>query len=112
MQAMTKTIKIGLTTAAVLAIAAGCATQGSSTASDASDATIAMNAADDTGTQAAVPAEKKTSRLVCRKIKPTGSRFGERICMRPEQWEKYAGHARREIDRVQSKALTNNPSGG
>jgi len=32
--------------------------------------------------------------------------------MRPEQWEKYAGHARKELDRVQRKALTNNPSGG
>ena len=112
MQATTKTIRIGLTTAAVLAIAAGCASQGSSTASDASDATIAVNAADDTGTQFAAPAEQKTSRLVCRKIKPTGSRFAERICMRPEQWEKYAGHARKELDKVQSRGLTQSPSGG
>ncbi len=102
-----KAAKIGLAAAVVLAITVGCASQGGSTAPDA---TTALNAGADTATTA--PAEEKTTRLVCRKIKPTGSRFGERVCMRPEQWEKYAGHAKRETDRIQSQGLTNNPSGG
>ena len=104
-----KITKIGLTTAVVLAIAAGCASQGGSTAPEA---TTAMNASADTETQVAAPVEEKSTKLVCRKIKPTGSRFGERVCMRPEQWEKYAGHGKREIDRIQSQGLTNSPNGG
>lgn len=107
---MTKTTKIGLTTAVVLALTAGCASQDSS---PAPEATTAMNAsADDTATETTAPVEEKTTKLVCRKIKPTGSRFGERVCMRPEQWEKYAGHGKKELERIQSRGLTANPPGG
>ena len=113
---MTKTIRIGLTTAVVLALTAGCASQDSGPAPEAAAApevTTALNAgADDTATEATAPAEEKTTKLICRKIKPTGSRFGERVCMRPEQWEKYAGQSRKELDRVTRDGLQDNGSGG
>jgi hypothetical protein len=109
-QLMTKTTRIGLSTALIFALAAGCASQGSS---PAPEATTAMNVgADDTATETATLEEEKTTKLICRKIKPTGSRFGERICMRPEQWEKYAGHGKKELERIQSQGLTANPPGG
>ena len=109
-QSMTKTTKVGLTTAVVLALTAGCASQDNS---QAPEATTAMNVvAGDTATETTAPVEEKTTKLICRKIKPTGSRFGERVCMRPEQWEKYAGHGKREIERIQSQGLTNNAPGG
>ena len=111
LQAMIKMTKIGLTTGVILAFTVGCASQGASTAPVA-EATTAMNVDSGTNTVATAPVEEKSTKLVCRKIKPTGSRFGERICMRPEQWAKYAGHAKKETERIQSQALTNNPPGG
>ena len=107
---MTKMIKIGLTTVVILAFTAGCASQGGSTAPDA---TTALNADAGTNTETAAPVEEeKSTKLICRKIKPTGSRFGERVCMRPEQWEKYAGQSRKELDRVTRDGLQDNGSGG
>lgn len=102
---------------------AGCASQ-SNTTSEAStplakidEAPVQTTApaergADDTATETTAPVEEKSTRLVCRKIKPTGSRFGERVCMRPEQWEKYVGHGKRETERIQSQDLSANPPGG
>ena len=80
----------------------------------APEATTAMNASvDDTATETTAPVEEeKSTKLICRKIKPTGSRFGERVCMRPEQWEKYAGHGKKELERIHSKGLTSNSPGG
>jgi len=102
--------KIGFTAVVMLAFTAGCASQGSSTAPEA---TTAMNVDSGANTETTAPVEeKKTTKLICRKIKPTGSRFGERVCMRPEQWEKYAGHGKKETERIQSQGLTNNPPGG
>ncbi len=104
-------MSVGLTAAAVLAIATGCVSQGIGTASAASDSTVALNASANSDTESAA-LEDKSTKLICRKIKPTGSRFGERVCMRPEQWEKYAGHSRRELDRVTRDGLQDNGSGG
>ena len=74
-------MSVGLTAAAVLAIATGCVSQGTGTASAASDSTVALNASADADTESAAP-EDESTKLICRKIKPTGSRFGERVCMR------------------------------
>ena len=111
LQSMIKMTKIGLTTGVILAFTVGCASQGASTAPVA-EATTAMNVDSGTNTVATAAVEEKSTKLVCRKIKPTGSRFGERICMRPEQWEKYAGHSRRELDRVTRDGLQDNGAGG
>jgi hypothetical protein len=91
----------GILAMAFLAIMAGCASHGQT---ESTDGSTAMNAvAED---------EQPEKKLVCRRIKPTGSRMGERICMRPEQWEKYAGHGQKTLDRVQRRALTTNDQGG
>ena len=102
---------------AFFAMAAGCASHGPAESvaavSETADAGTAMNAVDDSGRSEAVTNyEKPEKKLVCRRIKPTGSRMGERICMHPEQWEKYAGHSRRGLEDIQRKALTTNDQGG
>lgn len=95
-------------TTAFLVIMSACASQGDTT----SDTSTAMNAIADTGEEAAPESENQYKKLVCRTIKPTGSRFGERICMFPEQWEKYAGQGRSALEKVQDRALTTNDQGG
>ena len=87
---------------------AGCASQSNTT----SEASTQLAKVDEAPVQTTAPVEEKSTRLVCRKIKPTGSRFGERVCMRPEQWEKYVGHGKRETERIQSQDLSANPPGG
>ncbi len=105
-----RTTKTGLLAVAVLAITAGCASQGDT----ASESGTAMNAVADTGTEAVAQAEDPSKKLICRRIKPTGSRFGERVCMRQAQWEKYAGHARRDLETMQRTKTNpgNSPDGG
>ena len=96
MQSAQRTTKIGLSVA-FLTMVLACASQGDSV----SESGTAMNAIADTGTVAVAEAEDPSKKLICRRIKPTGSRFGERICMRQAQWEKYAGHARRDLETMQ-----------
>lgn len=107
----------GLLAMAFLATAAGCASHGQpesvAAASQPANAVADSGATADGNTSEAateeIPAEKK---LICRRIKPTGSRMGERVCMRQAQWEKYAGQSRRGLEDIQRKALTTNDQGG
>lgn len=110
MQSPLRTTKIGLSAAAFLTMVLACASQGDT----ASESGTAMNAVADTGTEAIAQAEDPSKKLICRRIKPTGSRFGERICMRQAQWEKYAGHARRDLETMQRTNTNpgNSPDGG
>jgi len=88
-----------------------CASQG-----DTADnsGTTAMNAVADSGAEAVAEAEDPSKKLICRRIKPTGSRFGERICMRQAQWQKYAAQGRRDLETMQRTGTNpgNAPDGG
>jgi hypothetical protein len=68
--------------------------------------------ADGGTSEAAAQQEDPAKKLICRRIKPTGSRMGERVCMRQAQWEKFAGRSRRGLEDIQRKALTTNDQGG
>jgi hypothetical protein len=107
-QSATRTTATGLLVTVFLAAMSACATQ----ANTASETNTAMNATVETSTAASPEEENQYKKLVCRTIKPTGSRFGERICMYPAQWEKYAGQGRKGLTDIQSKALTTNDPGG
>lgn len=107
MQTATKTTKTGLLPIAILLLSAGCASQGE----PAVDTTTTMNVTE-SGTAEAAQEEKKSTDLICRRIKPTGSRMTERVCMRPAQWEKYSGQGRKELERVQKVGLDKNMPGG
>ena len=116
----------GLSVVAFLTMVLACASQGDT----ASESGTAMKAVADTGTEAAVDTgteaavdmgteavaevEDPSRKLICRRIKPTGSRFGERVCMRQAQWEKYAGRGRRDLETIQRTGTNpgNNPDGG
>ena len=105
MQIATRIIKVGVLAVALLAITAACASHGDS----AGDSGSAVSAVADTGTEAVAKAEDPSERLICRRIKPTGSRVSERVCMWQAQWEKYAGHSRRELKRLQRGTHVGNP---
>jgi hypothetical protein len=100
----------GLSAVAFLTMVLACASQGDI----ASESGTAMTAVADTGTEAVAEAEDPSRKLICRRIKPTGSRFGERVCMRQAQWEKYAGRGRRDLETMQRTDTNpgNNPDGG
>ena len=110
MQSALRATKIGLSAVAFLTMLLACASQGDT----ASESGTAMNVVADTGTEAVAGAEDPSKRLVCRRIKPTGSRFGERICMRQAQWEKYADQGRRDLETMQRTKTNpgNSPDGG
>ncbi len=97
MQSALTTTKIGLSAVAFLTMVLACASQGDT----ASKSGTAMNSVADTRSEAVAEAEDPSKRLICRRIKPTGSRFGERVCMRQAQWEKYAGQGRRDLETMQ-----------
>jgi hypothetical protein len=103
------TVAGGLLATVLLTLVAGCASRGDI----AGDSTTAMSRVGHETTEIPVEGEDDPSKkLICRRIKPTGSRFGERVCMRAAQWEKYSGHGRKGVEDVQSKALTTNDQGG
>ena len=108
MQTAVSTTKSGLLPIAILVLSAGCASQGE----PAAEATTAMNVTDSGAVVEAAPEEKKSTKLICRRIKPTGSRMTERVCMRPAQWEKYSGQGRTELEKVQRDSLQRNMPGG
>lgn len=110
--------KTGLSSVAFLTILLACASQ----VDAVSDSGTAMSAVADSGTtavadagtEAVVEAEDPSKKLICRKIKPTGSRFGERVCMRQAQWEKYSDQGRRDLETMQRTNTNpgNAPNGG
>ncbi len=108
MQSALRTTKIGLSAAAFLTMMLACASQGDT----ASESGTAMTAVADTGAEAVAEAEDPSKKLICRRIKPTGSRFGERVCMRQAQWEKYAGHGRRDLETMQRTGTNPGDAGG
>ncbi len=110
MQSALRTTKIGLSAAAFLTMMLACASQGDT----ANDSVAAMNVAADSGTEPVAEAEDPGKKLVCRRIKPTGSRFGERVCMRQAQWEKYSSQGRRDLETMQRTGTNpgNSPDGG
>ncbi len=108
MQSALRTTKIGLSAAAFLTMMLACASQGDI----ASESGTAMTAVADTGAEAVAEAEDPSKKLICRRIKPTGSRFGERVCMRQAQWEKYAGHSRRDLETIQRTGTNPGNAGG
>jgi hypothetical protein len=102
--------KIALSAVTILTMMLACASQGDT----ADDSVAAMNVVADSGTEAVAEAEDPGKKLICRRIKPTGSRFGERVCMRQAQWEKYSGQGRRDLETMQRTGTNpgNAPDGG
>ncbi len=102
--------KIAFSAVPVLTMMLACASQGDT----ADDSVAAMNVVADSGTEVVAKAEDPGKKLVCRRIKPTGSRFGERICMRQAQWEKYSDQGRRDLETLQRTNTNpgNSPGGG
>lgn len=102
----------GLFAVSFLAIANVYASQGNS----ASESGAAMSAGAETdteaGTKAAAPAEDSPDPQICRKIKPTGTRFGKRVCMTQDQWTMYASEGRRNLESMQRNTNPGNPDGG
>lgn len=60
----------------------------------------------------AVAKEVAADRKICRTIKPTGTRFGERWCMTQAEWSKITDISRRETDKLQRGGMVGQPAGG
>lgn len=105
-------LSAGLFAVVFLAITAAYASQGD----PRGETGAAMDAVTDTsteaGTEAVAPAEDSPNPQICRKIKPTGTRFGKRVCMTQAQWTMYANEGRRDLERLQSHTNPGNADGG
>ena len=79
---------------ALLVIAAGCSTDsGSKTASAAPEEDPEYLSAADMG--------KDSDRLICKRLKPTGSRISEKVCMTARQWQTATDDSQRMLDKAQ-----------
>ena len=77
-----------------LFVAAGCATT----------ADTAVDGGDTGDTGEPMAARAADDGLVCRNIRPIGSRISERVCMSAEQWERAAEADRDAIEETQRNA--------
>jgi hypothetical protein len=49
------------------------------------------------GQPSASPIKNDTGKRVCRMVTPTGSRFSQRVCRTPEEWQKDADAAQEHM---------------
>lgn len=49
--------------------------------------------------------------LICKNIRPTGSRIGEKICASKERWEKAEQEAKDKTSEVHRRSVMQNPDG-
>lgn len=97
---------------AILGITVGCVSQGTP-ASDTDTVTADTDPATaDTRALAVSAAEEESEIRICRTMKPTGSRFGKRVCMTQEQWTDIADTSRGALEKLQRNTNPGNASGG
>lgn len=51
------------------------------------------------------------SKLICKTVKPTGSRIGERTCYTAEKWEEMRTASREKMREVDARSGQQNPDG-
>lgn len=56
--------------------------------------------------------QKGEDDLICRTIKPTGSRFGQKTCLTKAEWAEITAGGKRVTDKLLKGGMTGQPGGG
>lgn len=58
-----------------------------------------------------VIAQENKDDLICRTVKPTGSRFGQKTCLTKEEWQSISDGGRRAADKLLRGGMQGQPTG-